>query len=143
MNTTLNHSEARRLEGAQRLTFLPALFSNDFMISEATIYAYASRHIEGYGGGFWHYWRLPNGSGFMVPEGETLLFCSSDNWFEQEVSAEVAGIIITALVLNHRSWHHSHHDRGELCRHFCKQYELLMDFVSTHPDAGVIYRALD
>ncbi|WP_318388873.1 antirestriction protein [Enterobacter sp.] len=143
MSDTLSHCDVTRLEGVQRLTFLPALFGADFMAAEATMYAYADRFCENYQGGFWEYYRLPNGSGFMVPEGETLLFCSSDNWFEQEVSAEVAGIIITALVLNHRSWHHSHHDRGELCQHFCKQYELLMDFISTHPDAGVIYRALD
>lgn len=143
MNTTLSHSEATRLEGAQRLTFLPALFSTDFMASEATVYAYAMRHIEGYEGGFWHYCRLPDGAGYMMPDRETVMFSNSGNWFEQEVSAEVAGIIITALVLNHRSWHHSHHDRDELCRHFCQRYDQLMAFVGDHPEAATIYRALD
>lgn len=143
MNTTLTHSAATRLEGAQRLTFLPSLFSTDFMVSEATVYAYAMRHIEGYEGGFWHYNRLPDGAGYMVPDMASVSFSNPDNYFESEVSAEVAGIIITALVLNHRSWHHSHHDRDELCRHFCKRYEQLMAFVSEHPKAATIYRALD
>jgi len=143
MNITLTSSEATRLEGAQRLTFLPVLFSSDFMSSEATVYAYASRHIHGYEGGLWHYFRLSDGAGYMVPDMETVTFSNPGNYFEKEVSAEVAGIIITALVLNHRSWHHSHHDRDELCRHFCQRYEQLMAFAAGHPEAATIYRALD
>lgn len=145
MSTTLDHCNATLLQGAQRLTFLPDLFSTDFMRSEATVYAYAERFFEGYQGGMWQFYRLPAGGGFMVPELDagTVMFTQPGNWFEQEVSAEVAGIIITALVLNHRSFHHDHHDQEELCRHFCRRYQQLMDFVNTHPDASLIYRALD
>lgn len=143
MSTTLTHSDATRLEGAQRLAFLPSLFGNDFMISELTVYAYASRFITGYNGGYWHYHRLPDGSGYMVPDMENVTFCNPDNWFECEMSAETAGIIITALVLNHRSFYHCHHDNDELCSHFCRRYEALMSFVDSHPDASTIYRALD
>lgn len=99
MTTTLSHTDATRLDGAQRLTFLPSLFSSDFMLSELSVYAYASRYIEGYNGGFWEYYSLPDGAGFMVPDREIVTFCNPDNWFEQEVSGEVAGIIVTALAL--------------------------------------------
>ena len=47
MTTTLSHTDATRLDGAQRLTFLPSLFSSDFMLSELSVYAYASRYIAG------------------------------------------------------------------------------------------------
>lgn len=143
MTTTLSHTDATRLDGAQRLTFLPSLFSSDFMLSELSVYAYASRYIEGYNGGFWEYYSLPDGAGFMVPDRETVMFCNPDNWFEQEVSGEVAGIIVTAMVLNHRSFYHSHHDNDELCAHFCNRFSALMAFIETHPDAAVIQRALD
>ena len=107
MNQTVT-CDAVRLEGAQRLTFLPDLF----------------------------------GGGYMAPDVESLTLCNPDNWFEQTVSGEVAGIILTALVLNHRSWHHSNHDH-ELCRHFCRRYEQLMAFADTHPESATIWRALD
>lgn len=143
MNQTLTRCDAVRLEGAQRLTFLPDVFGGDFMLSEVSVYAYASRYCPDYAGGFWHFYRLPDGGGFMAPDVESLTLCNKENWFEQTVSGEVAGIIITALVLNHRSWHHSHHDREELSRHFCRRYEQLMAFADSHPDSATIWRALD
>lgn len=102
MNQTLTCCDAVRLEGAQRLTFLPDLFGGDFMTSEASVYAYAHRYCPEYQGGFWHFYRLPDGGGFMAPDTPELLLCNTANGFEQTVSGEVAGIILTALVLNHR-----------------------------------------
>ena len=46
MTTTLSHTDATRLDGAQRLTFLPSLFSSDFMLSELSVYAYACRMVR-------------------------------------------------------------------------------------------------
>jgi hypothetical protein len=69
MTTTLSHTDATRLDGAQRLTFLPSLFSSDFMLSELSVYAYASRYIEGYNGGFWEYYSLPDGAGLWCRTG--------------------------------------------------------------------------
>lgn len=143
MNQTLTCCDAVRLEGAQRLTFLPDLFGGDFMTSEASVYAYAHRYCPEYQGGFWHFYRLPDGGGFMAPDTPELLLCNTANGFEQTVSGEVAGIILTALVLNHRSWFYSNHDQEELCRHFCRRHEQLMDFIDSHPDSAAIWRALD
>jgi hypothetical protein len=49
MNQTVT-CDAVRLEGAQRLTFLPDLFGGDFMTSEASVYAYAQRYCPEYQG---------------------------------------------------------------------------------------------
>lgn len=49
MNQTVT-CDAVRLEGAQRLTFLPDLFGGDFMTSEASVYAYAWRYCPEYQG---------------------------------------------------------------------------------------------
>ncbi|WP_194208715.1 antirestriction protein [Superficieibacter sp. 1612_C1] len=70
--------DAVRLEGAQRLTFLPDLFGGDFMMSEASMYAYAHRYCPDYTGGFWQFYRLPDGGGFMAPDVESLTLCNAD-----------------------------------------------------------------
>lgn len=67
MNQTVT-CDAVRLEGAQHLTFLPDLFGGDFMTSEASVYAYAQRYCPEYQGGFWQFYRLPDGGGFMAPD---------------------------------------------------------------------------
>lgn len=55
MTTTLSHTDATRLDGAQRLTFLPSLFSSDFMLSELSVYAYHSlpRNAGAWTSGSW------------------------------------------------------------------------------------------
>lgn len=79
MNQTVTCCDAVRLEGAQRLTFLPDMFGGDYMTAEASVYAYAQRYCPDYQGGFWQFYRLPDGSGYMAPDVESLTFCNSDN----------------------------------------------------------------
>lgn len=142
MNTKAMHTEAVLLKGAQRLTFLPALFGRDFVMSESSVYGYATKYIDNYQGGSWEFYRLPGGGGFMVPEMDSAFFCNPHNGFECELSAEAAGIIITALVLSHRTFVHHHHDQEELCHLFCQRYGQLMAWAETHFEADYIFRAL-
>ncbi|WP_235589284.1 hypothetical protein [Type-D symbiont of Plautia stali] len=89
MNTaTLAFESARVLDGYARLRFLPALFGDDFMRAETNLYLFADRFLAHYDGGVWDFALLPSGG----------------------------GIVITSLVLNHRSWMYDHHDEGELVR---------------------------
>ncbi|WP_458039080.1 antirestriction protein [Pantoea ananatis] len=136
-------NQARFAEGDARMNFLPMLFSSDFLRSEVNVYHYAERFLEGYKGGFWEFVQLPNGGGFMQPPGKEYRFQNPENWTDMIVSAEAAGIILTALVLNHRSWMFSHHDQEELCTHFCERYEQLMAYADTHTEGGAVFRALD
>lgn len=123
--------------------FLPTLFGADYLSAEASIFAYATKYLRDYSGGEWTFNQLPDGAGYLAPEDERVFVSNPDNWFEGEMSGDAAGIFITAMVLNHRSWLHSHHDEEEACRHYVKRYEQLMAFVSTHREASAIYRALD
>lgn len=123
--------------------FLPTLFGSDYVRAECCIYAYADKYIQGYDGCEWVFNQLPDGAGYLAPEDERVVVSNPDNWFEGEMSGDAAGIFITAMVLNHRAWMHSHHDEEEACRHYVNRYEQLMAFVSTHREAGAIYRALD
>ncbi|HGY0482224.1 TPA: antirestriction protein [Salmonella enterica subsp. enterica serovar Derby] len=126
-----------------RLNFLPTLFSDDYLRAEMNIYQYADRYIQDYDGAEWLFYTLPEGGGYLAPDVERVKVWNPDNWFEQEMSADAAGIFITAMVLNHRCWMYSHHDEEELCGHFLERYEQLMAFIETHPERNLILRALD
>ncbi|MED7793134.1 antirestriction protein [Klebsiella aerogenes] len=131
------------VEESDRLSFLPHLFGEDFMLAEAMVYALASRYMPDYQGGFWHFIRLPDGGGYMMPDGDRFLVVNGENWFDRTVSADAAGIILTLLVLNRRSW--THHDCGNaaMTRLFMQREAQLWDFIDTHPECNAIYAALD
>ncbi|CAH0307762.1 hypothetical protein SRABI13_04630 [Erwinia aphidicola] len=79
----------------------------------------------------------------MQPDGDEWHFSNPDNGAEMTLSAEAAGIVITAMVLNHRSWFYDRHDEPELCEHYCGRFRQLTGFISAHPEYGAIWRALN
>ena len=126
------------------LRFLPSLFGHDYVQAENNVYLYASRYLANYDGTVWDFVPLPGGGGYMKPEGEErYMYSNPYHWTELEISADAAGIIITALVLNHRSWLYDRHDDEELSAHFCQRHRQLMECVKTHPDAAAIFCALN
>lgn len=84
------------VEEIDRLSFLPYLFGNDFLYAEASVYALAKKMMPEYEGGFWHFIRLPDGGGYMMPDGDRFHLVNGENWFDRTVSADAAGIIVTA-----------------------------------------------
>ncbi|MDM6737030.1 antirestriction protein, partial [Enterobacter hormaechei] len=100
------------VEESDRLSFLPELFGTDFLAAEMQVYALAEKHITDYCGGFWHFIRIPEGGGYMMPDGDRFHLTNPDNWFDRSVSADAAGIIITALAINRRIW--LHYERGDV-----------------------------
>lgn len=142
--STPDFHPARVLDGFVKLRFLPALFGDDFIRAENNVYSYAARYLDGYDGGVWDYATISEGGGFMKPEGdERWHFCNPLNFADLTLSSEAAGIVITALVLNHRSWMYDHHDEEELCRLYCRRHRELMAYAECHPEADAILRALD
>ncbi|EHH4305660.1 hypothetical protein J7W32_003844 [Escherichia coli] len=65
-----------------------------------------------YQGGFWHFIRLPDGGGYMMPDGDRFHLVNGENWFDRTVSADAAGIILTSLVINRQLW--LYHDSGDV-----------------------------
>ncbi|VVT48685.1 hypothetical protein UYSO10_2453 [Kosakonia radicincitans] len=135
---------ARILDGFIKLRFLPSLFGDDFIRAENNVYLYASRYLDGYDGGVWDYAAFSEGGGFMKPEGEERWhFVNPQNCADLTLGSEAAGIVITALVLNHRSWMYDRHDEEELCRLYCHRHRQLMTYAESHPEAAAIFRSLD
>ncbi|CAM7118598.1 Antirestriction protein KlcA [Escherichia coli] len=81
------------VEECDRLSFLPYLFGLDFLYAEASVYALAKKMMPEYEGGFWHFIRLPDGGGYMMPDGDRFHLVNGENWFDRTVSADAAGII--------------------------------------------------
>lgn len=100
------------VEECDRLSFLPYLFGLDFLYAEASVYALAKKMMPEYEGGFWHFIRLPDGGGYMMPDGDRFHMGNGANWFDRTVSADAAGVILTSLVINRQLW--LYHDSGEL-----------------------------
>lgn len=67
------------VEESDRLSFLPDLFGNDFLAGEMQVYALAEKHITDYCGGFWHFIRIPEGGGYMMPDGDRFHLTNPDN----------------------------------------------------------------
>lgn len=99
------------VEECDRLSFLPYLFGQDFLYAEASVYALAKKMMPEYEGGFWHFIRLPDGGGYMMPDGDRFHLVNGENWFDRTVSADAAGIILTSLVINRQLW--LYHDSGD------------------------------
>ena len=127
------------VEESDRLSFLPDLFGNDFLAGEMQVYALAEKHITDYCGGFWHFIRIPEGGGYMMPDGDRFHLTNPDNWFDRSVSADAAGVIITALAINRRiRMRILHHFFLSRCSRHYGSYSWMGNFYC-HPEGGYLY----
>lgn len=131
------------VEEIDRLSFLPYLFGNDFLYAEAYVYALAKQMMPEYEGGVWHFIRLPDGGGYMMPDGDRFHLVNGANWFDRTVSADAAGIILTSLVINRQLW--LYHDSGDagLTHLYRMRDAQLWSHIEFHPECNAIYAALD
>ncbi len=58
------------VEECDRLFFCLTCFGLDFLYAEASVYALAKKMMRNMKGGFWHFIRLPDGGGYMMPDGD-------------------------------------------------------------------------
>jgi len=142
MSTTQNVVQitARKFTAEDdRLLFLPSLFGMQHMIlGELLVFNWMSRLCESYKGGFWEFYSLSNGGFYMAPNLPSPLCVQVDgNGFRGDVTAETAGIIATTFALNQMIWE----VRSE---HADAMYHKLLDYaLHHHPEAALIYRAID
>ena len=131
------------VEECDRLFFLPYLFGQDFLYVEASVYALAEKMMPEYEGGFWHFIRLPDGGGYMMPDGDRFHIVNGANWFDRTVSADACGIILTSLVINRQLW--LYHDSGNagLTHLYRMRDAQLWSHIEFHPECNAIYAALD
>lgn len=96
-----------------------------------------------YDGGFWHFIRLPDGGGYMMPDGDSFHMINSENWFDRTVSADSARIILTSLAINRRCRIHYDSSNAALTRLYMLRDTQLWNHIEYYPECNVIYAALD
>lgn len=126
---------ATKVADDDRLDVLPRHFPKSFLKFENLVYNMTEHVCSDYQGGFWEFYELSNGGLFMAPQSDNEWQVSvPGNYFEGSVSSQVLGIISSLFALNALA----HTD--ELA---ADKYYQLLDHVRSHPDQGVIYRAID
>lgn len=133
---------ARLVPDAERLDFLPFYFGPRLMLQgEHQVYSWMGALCEEYRGGFWNYYEVPNGGFYMAPaSGQRFRVAVEGNGFEGELSADAAGIVATLFTLSHLSMSEAAGDSRDA---LADSFHALRDFVSTHPEAASIFRAID
>ena len=115
-------------------------FTNVMQWIEAQNFAFdvAWKYVEGYSGGLWDYYETKNGAFFMSPQAdEKLKWSNPDNYSEGEISAEALGIIACLYAFSHMSFRHQDNEA------FGNQYHKLRESIYKHPEASMIFRAID
>ncbi|MEJ5074378.1 antirestriction protein [Enterobacter ludwigii] len=144
----------------QRLVFVPRLFATS--LGEQMVATFLHRHSN-YDGGFWRFFEVPRGisgqvaawteicttrpTGYIVPPEGVYRLCIPGNYFDEEVSADAAGIIATLFVLNQLCWKVSEMgpEYALTCQGLIDRQDALKDYVSIikHPESRQIFRAID
>ena len=87
-------------------------------------------------GGYWHFYILPNDGFYMAPDDAPFALYCEGNGFEGTVSAEAAGIIACLMAYSHQSF--QIYDPR-----ISNAFQKLLACVHRHPEAPLIFRAID
>lgn len=129
----------------QRLKFLPELFGNFYIQGESLVYDYMKRFCPEYKSGYWEFFSLSNGSGFMAVKAKTDAktdFEIAENMFSGQLSVQAAGIIVTAYALTNLG-NRLYDSKPDEAAKFFERYHALCAYASEQPEWGLIRRAID
>jgi len=129
---------ATLVSDVDRLDFLPTFFGTRLMMrGEAMVYDWMGQLCADYHGGFWNFYTLSNGGGYMAPSNaEPMKLRVDGNDFEGAMSADTAGIVATLFTLSQLSIETQQDAIGDL-------FHALREFAGEHAEAGLIFGAID
>jgi hypothetical protein len=125
----------------QRLDFLPRHFGQLMLNVEAYIYNRFDLLCPEYKGGYWEFYDLSNGGCYLAPDGGTYRIRQPNNYFDEVVSADAAGIIVTLYAMSELSFRYYNCEQGTQV--FSERFYQLRDFALSHAEASLIFRAID
>lgn len=132
---------ASKVPEAERHLFLPEFYPGLFMAAETLTYVVAKRYISGYCGAYWNFFKLSNGAYFMAPdEPEPVRVVVTDNYTDETMSAEAAGIVTTLYVLGQLM--NARLKEGDIER-YVDLWHKLRDYACQHNDCAAILKAID
>lgn len=127
----------------QRLAFLPKYFGPGLVLmeAEALVFGHLRSLCPEYQGAYWEFYELSNGGLYMAPRlPGSLSLRVEGNGFSGAMSADAAGIVATLFALSYLSFKYQDAPVGSRCG---DHYHQLRDFASEHPEARLIFRAID
>lgn len=102
------------------------------LVVERLVYAWARHLSPDYDGGFWQFYELSNGGFYMAPAkiGSIRFFCEG-NGSDCELSPDAFGIVICLFAF------------GDGSIDLTDAYWQVRDYADNHPEADLIYEAID
>ena len=120
-----------------RLGFLPAKLGNLCARFESIALGFMDDFCPDYDGGYWDFFNLDNGGFYLQLQTDSpLLKMYFPNAYTNDLTPEVAGIVITLYALSHLSFEAQAADVS-------KQFHLLRDYALDHSHASQIFAATD
>lgn len=127
---------AHKVADEQRIKVMPTLFGVRYAQVEQTIYRMMDKLCSAYQGGYWEFYTLSNSSFYMAPRlPEKLHIYWDDNGFSGVMSADAAGIVACLFAYSALSFHN--------CEECADMYHRLLDYAELHPEADLIFSAID
>ena len=103
---------------------------------ERHVYCWMRRLCPHYDGGYWEFYDLSNGGFYIAPADEKKMWLTwPGNYFNDEMSADAAGIVVTLYALNDVA--------EQISPTFGEKHRQLYDYIESHPEAQAIYAAID
>ena len=139
MQTTdqTNVITATQVPEGQRLGTLPRYFGVKLTRAEMLVYDWMGALCRDYSGGYWDFYALSNGGFYMAPAYEgRLKVCVDGNGFSGELTANGAGLVAVLFALCQLA-NETEED------HLIELYHQVREYVAFHPEARLIYRAID
>jgi hypothetical protein len=137
---TFNHSavkvEAYAVPEDARMGTLPRHFGRHMLTVEGHIYDFLSQFCSAYHGGVWQFLELSNGGFYMSPPEDTYQLQVDGNGFKGCMSADAAGITVCLFTFSHMSF-------GYATDIFSRHFYQLREFAQEHPEAALIFAAID
>lgn len=120
-----------------RMEFLPNAVGNQFFRYEQLTFAFMDKACPAYDGGYWNFYSLSNGGFYMALNIDNRLKLQwPDNYFEDEMSADAAGIGVSLMAQNTLAC-------KAPSQRIIEQYYALRDYAAQHEEAAMIYRFID
>lgn len=131
---------AELVEEGKRTSFLFDLCKGELesLQFEQLVYVWMSK-LSSYTGGYWHFYRLSNGGGYMALKQKDTVTIDSTNGFSFDMSPDAAGIVASLFAMSHAA----ELFQGELKENMAEQYHNLLDYIDFHPESEKIYGAID
>jgi hypothetical protein len=141
-----NFEPATTVHDNFRMTFMPRMFGDQYFLNgEAMLFDFARNLMPDYAGGHWEFYHLRGSEvRYAVPTGrERWRVTVAGNYYDGEVSADAAGIILSLFAINAMSEFALRRNDWTGMDALADRYGDLRQYACGHPERAAILAAID